>query len=157
MCSSDSISARMESLGLVLPQAAKPAGAYVPAQLAGNLLFTSGQLPMRDGRLMAEGLVGRDVTVEEARACAEQCILNCLAAAATVCDLDLLEQVVKVTGYVASADKFTSQPAVIDAASELLGGIFGAAGPHAREAVGVKALPLGSPVEISVILSVRPD
>ena len=110
---------------------------------------------MRDGSLVATGRVGADVSVDEARECAVQCILNALAAASTVCDLDEVERVVKVVGYVASEPAFTGQPGVIDVASDTLIAAYSDAGRHAREAVGVAALPLGAPVEISLVLEMR--
>jgi enamine deaminase RidA (YjgF/YER057c/UK114 family) len=110
---------------------------------------------MRDGALIATGVVGDGVGVEEAVECARQCALNALAAAATVCELDSIAQVVMLTGYFASAAGFSAQPAVINGASEVFATAFGAAGVHAREAVGVAALPLGAPVEVSVVFALR--
>jgi enamine deaminase RidA (YjgF/YER057c/UK114 family) len=141
--------------GLELPAPAAPVGAYVPAVRSGLLVFTSGQIPMRDGSLIAAGCVGCDVSVDEARQCAVQCVLNALAAASTVCDLDAIDRVVKVVGYVASDPAFTGQPGVIDAASDALIAAYPDAGRHAREAVGVAALPLGAPVEVSLVLEIR--
>lgn len=146
------VAERLARAGHVLPAPAAPVGAYVPAVRSGSLVFTSGQIPIRDGVPMAVGIVGASVSEEAARECAVQCVLNALAAASTVCDLDEVVRVVKLTGYVASASGFTAQPRVIDAASELLVSGFGDAGRHAREAVGVAALPLGAPVEISLVL-----
>lgn len=147
--------ARLDAVGLRIPSPPTPAGAYVPAVRAGNLVFTAGQLPMRDGELVAKGIVGADVDLETAAACARQCALNALAAASTVCDLGDVVRAVKLVGYVASAPGFTAQPSVIDAASAVLAAAFGDAGLHAREAVGVAALPLGAPVELSLVLEVR--
>lgn len=152
---SDRVRARLSAAGHLLPEPATALGAYVPAVRAGDLVFTSGQLPMRQGALLAAGIVGEGVEPAEARACALQCALNALAAASSVCDLDDVERVVKLTGYVASASTFTAQPAVVDGASELLQNAFGEAGRHAREAVGVAALPLGAPVELSLVLQLR--
>jgi enamine deaminase RidA (YjgF/YER057c/UK114 family) len=143
---------RLEAEGLRLPPGPKALGDYVPAVRAGDLVFTSGQLPMRDGGLIATGSVGAGVDVPVARECAERSALNALAAASTVCDLDDVVSVVKLNGYVASAPGFTSQPAVVDAASAVMLSAFGEAGRHARAAVGVAALPLGSPVEVEVVL-----
>lgn len=147
-----SISERLAEVGHALPTPAAPVGAYVPAVRTGNLVFTSGQIPVRDGAVLAVGSLGGDVTEETARECAVQCALNALAAASTVCELDDVVRVVKLTGYVASASGFTAQPRIIDAASELVVEVFGEAGRHAREAVGVAALPLGVPVELSLVL-----
>jgi len=143
---------RLDAAGLSLPVAAAPIGAYVPAARAGSLVFTSGQLPLLGGELLACGVVGSDVELADALACARQCALNALAAAASVCDLDEIVAVVKLVGYVASAEGFNAQPAVIDGASDVLVAAFGEAGRHAREAVGVAALPMGSPVEVSLVL-----
>lgn len=140
--------------GLELPQAPTALGAYVPAVRAGSLVFTAGQLPLAGGELLATGRVGESVTPEVARVCAERCALNALAAASTVCDLDRVVRVVKLVGYVASAPGLTTQPAVIDGASAVMSVAFGEAGRHAREAVGVAALPLDAPVEVSVVLEV---
>lgn len=150
-----SVAQRLEAAGLVLPVAAAPIGSYVAATRSGSLVFTSGQLPVVEGELMASGLVGEAVSLEDAQACAQRCALNCLAAAATVCDLDEVVSAVKLVGFVASAAGFTSQPAVINGASEVLTSAFGDAGKHAREAVGVAALPLGAPVEVSLVLALR--
>jgi enamine deaminase RidA (YjgF/YER057c/UK114 family) len=146
---------RLAAAGLVLPRPSAALGLYVPAVRAGSLVFTSGQLPLRDGSLLTSGTVGVEVDVATATACARQSALNCLAAASSVCDLDEVAAVVKLTGYVASAAGFHGQPKVIDGASEVLATAFGDAGTHARAAVGVAGLPLGSPVEVEVILSLR--
>lgn len=148
------VAERLAEAGLTLPPGPAALGKYVPAVRAGNLVFTSGQLPMADGVLIASGLVGADVTPETAREAAERCALNALAAASTVCDLDRVTRVVKLTGYVASAPGFAAQPSVIDGASNVCSLAFGDAGAHAREAVGVAALPLGASVELSLVLEV---
>ena len=146
---------RLADKGMVLPEPPRAVGSYVPAVRSGRLVFTSGQVPLRDGALVATGVVGEGVSEGDARECARQCALNALAAAASVCDLDEAVRVVKVVGYVASAPGFTAQPSVVDAASEVIVTAFGETGRHAREAVGVSALPLGAPVEISLVLEVR--
>lgn len=153
--SGSDFAARLREAGLELPAPVVALGAYVPAVRTGDLVFTSGQLPMSSGQLVAEGLVGEDVDLDTAVACARQCALNALAAASSVCDLSTVVRVVKLVGYVASAAGFTSQPAVIDGASAVMQLAFGDAGRHAREAVGVAALPLGAPVELSLVLEVR--
>ena len=146
---------RLAELGLEVPEVAAPVAAYFPAVRSGNHVFTSGQLPMRSGELMATGLVGAGVTPEEAFACAQQCALNAIAAVkAEIGDLAQVKRVVKVVGFVASAADFTGQPGVINGASELLGKAFGDAGVHARSAVGVAALPLGAPVEVELLVEV---
>lgn len=148
---------RLAELGLTLPEVALPVGAYVPAIVDGDHVLTSGQLPFVDGALPVTGLVGEAVTPEDAQALARTCAINALAAVrhALGGDLDRVEQIVKVVGFVASAPGFTAQPGVVNGASELLGEVFGDAGVHARSAVGVAALPLGAPVEVELTARVR--
>ena len=146
---------RLAELGLSLPEVAKPVAAYVPALVSGDLVFTSGQLPMRNGELMLTGKVGSEVALEEAAACAQQSALNAIAAVKSVIgDLDRVAQIVKVVVFVASTPDFTGQPQVANGASELLGKAFGEAGAHARSAVGVPVLPLDSPVEVEIVVRV---
>ncbi|MDA8193308.1 MAG: RidA family protein [Thermaerobacter sp.] len=148
------ISQRIEELGLHLPEPARPVAAYVPAVVHGGLCFTSGQLPFDQGRLLAEGMVGREVSLETAYAAARQAALNAVSAAAlAVGGLDRLTGVVKVVGLVQSAPDFHQQPQVLNGASELLQAVFGEAGRHARTAVGVSALPLNAAVEVECIFS----
>lgn len=155
MPSADQISSTLAALGLRIPEVAAPLAAYVPAVRHGDLVFTSGQLPTVDGGLIATGLVGRDVDEADAKKCAQQCVLNALAAVQSVVpDLSDVTRVVKVVGYVASAPGFRGQPAVVNGASELLGSVFGEHGVHARSAVGVAELPLGAPVEIELIVAI---
>lgn len=143
---------RLAELGLVIPEGSKPVAAYIPAVVSGNLVFTSGQLPMVGGELPATGKVGAEVAPEDAKALARNCVLNGLAAArSAIGSLDRVTRVVKVVGFVASDPAFTGQSGVINGASELLGEIFGDAGQHARSAVGVAALPLDAPVEIEFV------
>ncbi len=146
------IESKVAELGLVLPAASKPVAAYIPAVVTGNLVFTSGQLPMLDGELPAKGKVGAEVDAETAKQLARQCVLNGLAAARTaIGSLDRITRVVKVVGFVASAPDFSGQPGVINGASELLAEIFGESGQHARSAVGVAVLPLDAPVEVEFL------
>jgi enamine deaminase RidA (YjgF/YER057c/UK114 family) len=146
---------RLAELGLQLPEVAKPVAAYVPALVSGDHVFTSGQLPMRNGELMVTGKVGGEVSPEEANECAQQCALNALAAVKSVIgDLDKVAQVVKVVAFIASTPDFTGQPQVANGASELLGKVFGDAGRHARSAVGVPVLPLDAPVEVELVVRV---
>jgi enamine deaminase RidA (YjgF/YER057c/UK114 family) len=146
---------RLAELGLAVPEVARPVAAYVPAVRSGQHVFTSGQLPMRSGTLMATGKVGAEVTPEEAAACAQQCALNAIAAVkAEIGDLDLVKRIVKVVAFVASTPDFTGQPLVANGASELFGKVFGDAGVHARSAVGVPVLPLDSPVEVEIMVEV---
>jgi enamine deaminase RidA (YjgF/YER057c/UK114 family) len=151
-------SAALAKLGLALPPVPVPAGAYLPAVRHADLVWTAGQIPIVDGLLAATGLVGEEVTVEEAHGLSRVCALNALAAAAGEAGgLDGIIRVVKVVGFVASAPGFTAQPSVVNGASELLGAVFGAAGRHARSAVGVAQLPLGAPVEVELVVAVRPS
>ncbi|CCH27617.1 RidA family protein [Actinosynnema sp. NPDC047251] len=145
---------RLAELGVRLPEVAAPVAAYVPAVRSGALVYTSGQLPFVSGTLAATGKVGADVSPEEAKDHARTCALNALAAIDALVGLDSVVRIVKLTGYVASAEGFTGQPAVINGSSELLGEIFGDAGRHARAAVGVAELPLGAPVEVDLIVEI---
>ncbi len=148
---------RLHELGLELPPVATPAGSYVPATQTGALIFTAGQLPFSGGELHRTGKVGDTVSPEEAKECARLCVLNALAAAAERAGgLDNLRNIVKVTGFVASAASFNGQPGVLNGASELLGEVFGDAGLHARSAVGVSELPLDAPVEVELVVSLDP-
>ncbi len=144
---------RISDLGIVLPQVATPAGAYVPAVVSGNLVFTAGQIPLVEGKLAATGKVGKDLSAEQAREIARICALNAVAAVKSVLgDLDRVKKIVKVVGFVASDPEFSQQPAVVNGASELLEQIFGDKGIHARSAVGVAVLPLDAPVEVELIV-----
>ncbi len=148
-------STRLIEMGLALPEVAAPLASYIPAQRSGNMVYTSGQLPLVDGELIATGKVGADVDQETAIECARVCALNALAAIVSVVgDIDRVTQVVKVVGFVASAPNFTGQPAIINGTSDLLGEIFGEAGVHARSAVGVAALPKDAPVEVEMIVEI---
>lgn len=146
------LSKRLQELGIILPEAPKAVAAYVPARVAGSLCFTSGQLPFREGKLVAEGKVGDSVSLEEAQQAARQAALNAISvAAAAVGDLDRLEAVIKVVGFVQSAPDFHDQPQVINGASWVLEEIFQEQGRHARSAVGTNALPLNAAVEVECI------
>ncbi len=148
---SGTVAARLAQLGLTLPDVVPPLAAYQPAVRSGAYVFTSGQLPMVEGKLQVTGKVGAEVTPERAKELAAVCALNALAAVRSVTgDLDRIARVVKVTGFVASAPDFTGQPAVVNGASELLGEILGDKGVHARSAVGVAVLPLDAPVEVEL-------
>ncbi len=150
-----SVRQRLTDLGIALPDVPAPLAAYVPAVTSDGWIYTAGQLPLRDGTPLAVGIVGADVTPEVAAECARQCALNAVAAIASVADLDEVERIVKVTGFVASAPDFTAQPIVVNGAREFLGDVFQDVGVHARSAVGVAALPLGVPVEVEVIARLR--
>ena len=146
---------RLAELGLAVPEVAKPVASYVPAVRSGHHVFTSGQLPMREGQLIATGKVGGEVTAEEAVECARQCALNALAAVrAEIGELSNVKRIVKVVAFVASTPDFTGQPGVANGASELFGAVFGELGQHARSAVGVPVLPLDAPVEVEIVVEV---
>ena len=147
---------RLAELGLQLPAVAKPVAAYLPAVRSGNLVWTSGQLPFVDGVLLETGKLGVDLDAQRGADLARICALNALAAvAAEVGGLRGVRRIVKVVGFVASAPAFTDQPTVVNGASELLGAVLGAAGQHARSAVGVTVLPLDSPVEVELLAEVE--
>ena len=151
-----SYESRLAELEIALPPPPQPLATYVPVVRAGDLLFLSGVLPMRDGQLAFSGKLGRDLTVEQGMEAARLAILNALAIARQeLGTLDRIARVVKVVGHVASAEGFVQQPQVLNGASDLLVSIFGEAGRHARVAVGAAELPRGAPVEIEVILQVR--
>lgn len=146
---------KLAELGLKLPEVAKPVAAYVPVVRTGNLVYTSGQLPLREGALIATGKNGAGVSAEVAVDCAQQCALNALAAIKSeIGDLANITRIVKVVAFVASTPDFTGQPQIANGASELLGQVFGEAGQHARSAVGVPVLPLDAPVEVELIVEV---
>lgn len=145
---------RLAELGLEVPEIASPVASYIPALRSGNLVLTSGQLPMRAGELITTGKVGGEVDVEAAVECAQQCALNALAAIRGEVPLDRVTRVVKLVVFVASTPDFTGQPGVANGASDLVGKIFGDAGRHVRSAVGVAVLPLDAPVEVEMTVEV---
>jgi enamine deaminase RidA (YjgF/YER057c/UK114 family) len=149
-------SARLAELGIELPPVATPVAAYVPAVQTGSLVYTSGQIPIVEGELAFTGKVGAEVTAADAKQAARICALNTLAAVHDLVGIDSIVRIVKVVGFVASADGFTGQPGVVNGASELYGEVFGDAGKHSRSAVGVSELPLGVPVEVELIVEVSP-
>jgi enamine deaminase RidA (YjgF/YER057c/UK114 family) len=151
-----SIQAKLAALGLTLPQAAAPVAAYVPAVRTGNLVFTAGQLPLVDGKIPFVGKVGSDVTPEQAKDMAQVCALNALAAISLVTDIDQIEKIVRVGGFVNGIPGFVAIPAVINGASELLIKLFGEVnGKHARTAIGVAELPLNAPVEVEMVVQLK--
>ena len=149
-----SASIRLGELGVVLPQVAAPLATYVPAVRTGNLVYTSGQLPLESGKLGRTGKVGDQVSPEQGKAMARICALNALAAVDALVGIDAVRRVVKVVGFVASAPGFNGQPGVVNGASELLAEVFGDKGVHARSAVGVSELPLDASVEVELIVEV---
>jgi enamine deaminase RidA (YjgF/YER057c/UK114 family) len=151
-----SIKAKLAELGLTLPEAALPVAAYVPAVRTGNLVFTAGQLPLVDGKIPFVGKVGSDITPEQAKDMAQVCALNALAAISLVADIDQIEKIVRVGGFVNGIPGFVAIPAVINGASELLIKLFGEVnGKHARTAIGVAELPLNAPVEVEMVVQLK--
>lgn len=146
---------RLAELGITLPEVAKPLAAYVPAKRVGNQVWTSGQLPLVDGQLPITGLVGDEVSAEEAYSAARTCALNALAAVDAEVGLDNVASISKLVGFVASAPGFYEQPGVVNGASELVGEIFGDQGVHVRSAVGVAALPKNAPIEVEMVVELR--
>jgi enamine deaminase RidA (YjgF/YER057c/UK114 family) len=146
--------AKLAELGLSLPEVVPPVASYVPAVQSGKHIYVSGQLPIVEGKLLATGKVGAGVSAEQAKDLAERCALNALAAIDSLVGLEYVVKIVKLTGFVASAEGFNGQPGVINGASDLFGAVFGEAGRHARSAVGVTELPLDAPVEVEVIVEV---
>ena len=146
---------KLKELGVELPEAPKPLGAYVPCVQTGSLVFLSGMLPLRDGKISRTGRVGEDITIDQAREDARTATINALSVLkAHIGSLDRVKRCVKITGYVASALDFAEQPKVLNAASDLLFDIFGEPGRHARAAIGVNVLPLNSPVEIEFVFEI---
>ncbi|MDR1193568.1 MAG: RidA family protein [Peptococcaceae bacterium] len=147
---------KLQEKGLTLPGVAKPVAAYVPGVKDGKYIYTSGQVPIKEGKLAYEGHVGGECSPEDGYEAAKVCALNCLAIVKDLAgDLDNVEQIIKVVGFVSSAPGFNGQPKVVNGASELLGEIFGAKGAHARSAVGVSELPLNVPCEVEMIVKIK--
>ena len=151
-----SIKEKLADLGLTLPVAAAPVAAYVPAVKTGNLVFTAGQLPIVDGKVVITGKVGAEVTPEQAKDMAQICALNALAAISLVADIDQIERIIRVGGFVNGVPGFVAIPQVVNGASELLIKLFGEVnGKHARTAIGVAELPLNAPVEIEMVVQLK--
>lgn len=148
------VQAKLKELGLELPVAAKPVAAYVPAIRTGNLVFTAGQLPLRNGEMVAVGKVDGEVTPDQAKELAQICALNALAAVQTVADVNKITKIVRVVGYVNGVAGFVNHPAVVNGASELFISIWGDDAKHARSAVGIAELPLNSPVEVELTVEI---
>ena len=152
----DTIEKRLSDLGVTLPAAAAPAANYVPFARTGNLLFTAGQLPLKDGKLQASGLLGRDLETGVGREAARLCAVNILAQAkAALGDLEKIRRLVKITVFVASTPDFTEQHLVANGASDLLATALGERGKHARSAVGMASLPLNAAVEVEAVIEVE--
>lgn len=149
------VTERLGELGISLPEVAKPLAAYVPATVIGNQVWTSGQLPLVSGTLIATGKLGGEVSLAQGTECARVCLLNALAAIGQAAGgVDRIMRIVKLTVFVASTPEFTDQPKVGNGASELVGEIFGDAGLHVRSAVGVSVLPIDAPVELEVVAEI---
>ncbi len=147
---------KLQSMGITLPETPKPVAAYIPAIQTGDLVFTSGQIPMVKGELKYKGKLGIEFSKEDGYDAAKLCAINALSAVKSLIgDLDKIEQIIKVVGFVASADGFTEQPAVVNGASEFLQEALGEKGVHARSAVGVAELPLGVAVEVELIVKIK--
>jgi len=152
----ETIENRLAALGVALPPAAAPAGSYVPVMRSGNLLFTAGQLPLKDGKMQFTGLAGRDVDVESGREAAKLCAINVLAQVkAALGDLERIRRLVKITVFVASTPDFTQQHLVANGASDFLAAALGERGRHARAAVGMASLPLDAAVEVEAVIEVE--
>lgn len=151
-----SFEARIKELGLILPETTRPVANYVPAVEVGNLIFVSGHVPTVAGQLLSKGKLGRELSIEQGQEAARTTLLNCLSAVRSLTgNLDAIRRIVKLNGWVASAEGFGNQPQVINGASLLLEEIFGEAGKHARAAIGVAELPFGAPVELELIVEVQ--
>ncbi|MBN1900973.1 RidA family protein [Candidatus Sumerlaeota bacterium] len=147
---------KMKELGIILPEMAAPVAAYIPFVKVGDLVFTAGQIAVVKGELKYKGKLGREISLEQGYESARICALNALAIVKKAAgSLDNVEQIVKITGFVNSAEEFTDQPKVVNGASELMKGVFGEAGLHARSAIGVSSLPLGASVEVEMIVKLR--
>ncbi len=147
---------KLKELGFELPEVAKPLAAYIPAKKVGNLVMTSGQVPVVKGEIKYVGKIGKDLTEEEGQKAAQICALNCLAAVKNIIvTIDNIEEILKLTVFVNSANGFTAQPKVANGASELISKIFGEKGLHVRSAVGVSELPLNAAVEIEMVVRVK--
>ena len=151
-----SVKEKLAEIGLTLPIAAAPVAAYVPAVKTGNLVFTAGQLPIVDGKVVITGKVGAEVTPEQAKDMAQICALNALAAISLVADIDQIERIIRVGGFVNGVPGFVAIPQVVNGASELLIKLFGEVnGKHARTAIGVAELPLNAPVEVEIVVQLK--
>jgi len=151
---SATVSDRLTELGLKLPAIVAPVASYLPAIRSGKLIYTSGQLPIRDGKLSATGRLGENVSTEQGYELARLCALNALAAIAGIADLDAIKRIIRVVGFIASTTEFHEQPAVLNGASDLLTEVFDKDGQHARSAVGVAVLPLNAPVEVEMLVEI---
>ena len=147
------IEKRLKELGIIIPNAPKPAGSYIPVVLSGKLAFVSGQIPIKDGQVVYQGKVGDAQSIDDAQEAAKLCVINGLAQIEAYCGtLDNLEKIIKISGFVNSTKDFAEHPKVINAASDLLMKIFDEKGRHSRIAIGVSSLPLNATVEIDMVV-----
>lgn len=146
---------RLKELNIVIPEVAKPLAAYVPAVKTGDLVYISGQLPMIENNVVYKGKIGSDLSIEDGREAAKLCVINCLAALTTCADLDAIEKIIKITGYIQCTSDFYEQALVLNGASELLVDLLGDKGKHSRAAIGVNSLPLNAACEIEMIVKVK--
>jgi len=147
---------KLKELGIEIPEAPKPLASYIPAAISGNLVYTAGQVPLEGGKLNYIGLVGKDISIEDAQKAAKVCAINCLSVIKSVIgDLNKIERILKLTVFVASSDGFVDQPKVANGASDFIVEVFGEKGKHVRSAVGVSGLPINAPVEIEMIAELK--
>lgn len=147
---------KLKELGIEIPEAPKPLASYIPAAISGNLIYTAGQVPLEGGKLNYTGLVGKDISIEDAQKAAKVCAINCLSVIKSVIgDLNKIERILKLTVFVASSDGFVDQPKVANGASDFIVEVFREKGKHVRSAVGVSGLPINAPVEIEMIAELK--
>jgi len=147
---------KLKELGIEIPEAPKPLASYIPAAISGNFVYTAGQVPLEGGKLNYTGLVGKDISIEDAQKAAKVCAINCLSVIKSVIgDLNKIERILKLTVFVASSDGFVDQPKVANGASDFIVEVFGEKGKHVRSAVGVSGLPINAPVEIEMIAELK--
>lgn len=147
---------KLKELGIEIPEAPKPLASYIPAAISGNLVYTAGQVPLEGGKLNYTGLVGKDISIEDAQKAAKVCAINCLSVIKSVIgDLNKIERILKLTVFVASSDGFVDQPKVANGASDFIVEVFGEKGKHVRSAVGVSGLPINAPIEIEMIAELK--
>jgi len=149
------IEEKLKQMNILLPEAPKPLASYIPVTRTGNLIFTSGQIPTRDGKLIFGGKIGKDISLEDGKEAAKLCAINCLSVVKSeIQNLDNIKKIVKVTAFINSSDGFTDQPKVANGASDFLVELFGEKGRHVRSAVGVNELPIDAAVEVEMIAEV---
>ena len=149
------IEEKLKQMNIVLPEAAKPLASYIPVTKTGNLIFTAGQIPTKDGKLTFKGKIGKDISLEDGKDAAKLCAINCLSVLKSeIQSLDNIKRIVKVTVFINSSEGFTDQPKVANGASDFLVELFGEKGKHVRSAVGVNELPIDASVEVEMIAEI---